>query len=157
MRAAKFAKNGLLAGLLAGLVLGTFIALVEKTTPFDFVLIAFIMMPMMGLGVALIAHFATRTKLRDLPDDYVHPITIEESVASELGTGAGGGFFLMAVAAVLFVGGIIAANRIYFYPPVMFVVGLLWVFKAGYKGSETGDVSGDASPQQLNDRNHPDG
>lgn len=50
-----------------------------------------------------------------------------------ISSGVSGGVLLMVVAALWFFAGIVVANRIYIYPPVMFVIGVL----AMIKGSTT--------------------
>lgn len=44
-------------------------------------------------------------------------------------SGIMGGLLMMAIAVVWFVGALVYADRIFFYPPVLFVVGLIAFFK----------------------------
>ena len=43
--------------------------------------------------------------------------------------GVGGGLAMMAIAVIWFFGALLLIDRIFFYPPILFVVGLIAVFK----------------------------
>lgn len=49
--------------------------------------------------------------------------------------GVAGGFAMIVVSVVWFVGGLLMADRIYFYPPILFIIGMVSVGR-GMFGSE---------------------
>src|SRR5262245_47280550 len=76
----------------------------------------------------------------DLRDESLAP---PKPTAAQSGTGFGtinagvaGGLLLMVVAVVWFVSALIFADRFFFYPPILFVVGLIAVIRGLVKGRE---------------------
>jgi hypothetical protein len=62
-------------------------------------------------------------------------VVFEQGWFGNINSGALGGLLMMVIAVVWFVLGLMA-NRIFFYPPILFVIGLISLFKGLFGGGE---------------------
>jgi hypothetical protein len=63
-------------------------------------------------------------------------ISFEEGWFGSTNSGIIGGILMIVIAVVWFVVGYFAADRIFFYPPILFVIGLLSIVKGLFGGGE---------------------